>query len=151
MTIILGTALGGLIAFLLAVPAIILETDRRFKNAPLLIDVDFWRGRKLTAGEAFAFGLLLHLVIGALYGLFYTLFAGQGWLFITNSPYTLRSMLIFAVCSWLVLNVILLPLIGLGLFGRKEGETVWFETLTSLLLEGAILWLFIQYYQPFYF
>ena len=151
MTIILGTALGGLVAFMLALPAIILEMSRRFKNAPLLIDVNVWRGRKLTDGEAFSFGLLLHLIIGALYGFCYTVFAGQGWLFITNAPYTLSSMLIFAVCSWLVLGFILLPLIGLGFFGRTEGRTVWFETLTSLLLEGAILWLLIQYYQPFYF
>lgn len=151
MNILLGTALGGLIAFGLALPAIILETSRRFKNAPLLIDVDIWRGHKLSDGEAFAFGLLIHLVVGALYGFFYTLFAGQGWLFITNAPYTLHSMLIFAACSWLVLNFILLPLIGLGWFGRREGNTVWLETATSLLIEGAILWLLIQYYQPFYF
>ncbi len=151
MTIILGMALGGLVAFVLAIPAIILEASRRLKNTPLLIDVHLWRGKKLSDGEAFSFGLLLHLIIGTLYGLCYTIFAGQGWLFITNAPYTLQSMLIFAVCSWLVLGAILLPLIGLGFFGRKEGQMVWLETLTSLIFEGAILWLLIQYYQPFYF
>jgi hypothetical protein len=151
MDILLGTALGTMIAFLLAVPAIILDTSRRVKNLPLLIDVYVWRGKKLSDGEIFAVGLLLHLLIGALYGFFYTLFASKGWLFITNSPYTLASMLIFAVASWLVLNIILLPLFGLGFFGSKEGNTVWFETLTTLLLEGAILWIIINYYQPFYF
>lgn len=151
MDLFLGTALGLLVSFALAIPAIILETSRRVKNAPLLMDVHIWRGKKLTDGEAFAFGLLIHLIIGALYGFFYTLFAAQGWLFITNAPFTLPSMLIFAVLSWAVLMVVLLPTFGFGFFGRKEGQGVWLELLASLLLEGAILWLLIQYYQPFFF
>lgn len=151
MDIFLGTALGVMIAFLLAIPAIILDTSRRVKNLPLLIDVRVWRGKKLSDGEVFAFGLLTHLIIGALYGFFYTLFASRGWLFITNAPFTLESMLIFAALSWLVLNIILLPLFGFGFFGRKEDNTVWLETLAVLLLEGAILWIIINYYQPFYF
>ncbi|MFH1632076.1 MAG: hypothetical protein ABIA47_03645 [bacterium] len=151
MEIFIGTALGVLIAFLLSVPAIILDTARRVQNLPLLIDVHAWRGRKLTPGEIFALGLLLQLIIGGLYGLFYTLFASRDWLFITNAPYTIHSMLIFAVCSWVALGVVGLPIIGLGLFGCKEGNTVWAETLVSLLFVGGILWMFIQFYQPFYF
>lgn len=150
MDLFLGTALGLLVSFLLAVPAMILEASRRVKNAPLLMDVDVWRGRRLTDGEAFAFGLLIHLIIGGLYGFFYTLFAAQGWLFVTNSPYTLHSMLIFAFLGWIVVGF-LLPIFGFGFFGRKEGKTVWFELLVSLLLEGAVLWILIQYYQPFFF
>ena len=152
MDILLGTALGTLIAFILAIPAIFLETSRRVKDLPLLIDVHAWRGRKLKEGEVFAVGLLIHLIVGALYGLLYTLFAEQGWLIVTNAPFTIHSMLIFAFFSWLVLNLVLLPLVvGVGLFGRKEGGTVWLETLVVLLLEGAVLWIIIQAYQPFYF
>lgn len=147
----IATALGVLVAFLLAVPAIILETSRRVKNAPLLIDVHVWHGKKLSPGEAFAFGLLIHLIIGGLYGLFYSMFVINGWLIITGKPYALESMLIFAACSWVVLNVALLPLVGFGFFGLKEGKTVWFETLASLLLEGAIMWILISYYQPYFF
>ncbi|MDP2632080.1 MAG: hypothetical protein Q8P30_04950 [Candidatus Uhrbacteria bacterium] len=151
MDILIGTALGVLIAFLLSIPAIILDTARRVTNLPLLIDVHAWRGRKLTEGEIFAIGLLLQLIIGGLYGLTYTLFAGQGWLLITYLPYTILSMLIFAFLCWIVLGALVLPLIGLGFFGRKEGNTVWFETLISLMFEGVILWMLIQYYEPFYF
>ncbi len=151
MDIFLGTALGILIATFLAIPAIILETSRRVKNLPLLIDVHVWRGRKMTDGEVFAFLLMIHLLIGALYGLTYTLFAGKGWLFITNSPYTLHSMLIFALLFWIFLVAILMPLFGFGFFGWREGKTVWLETLIVLGVEGAVLWMLIQYYQPFYF
>lgn len=151
MIFFLAAALGVLIAFVIAIPAILLEIDHRVKNAPLLIDVRIWRGLKLSRQEAFAFGLLLHLVIGGLYGLCYAIFARQGWLVLTNAPYTLQSMLIFAVGSWLVLGNLLLPLIGLGWFGRREGNTVWAETLMSLLLEGVVLWEVIKWYQPFFF
>ena len=151
MIFFLAAALGVLIAFLIALPAILLEIDHRVKNAPLLIDVTVWRGLKLSRPEAFAAGLFLHLVVGGLYGLFYAIFAKQGWLVVTNAPYTLRSMLIFAVGSWLVLGNVLLPLIGLGWFGRREGNTVWAETLMSLLLEGVVLWEVIKWYQPFFF
>lgn len=151
MILFLATALGMLIAFLIAIPAILIEMDHRTKNAPLIIDVHVWRGLRLNNREAFAFGVLLHLAIGALYGFFYVLFASRGWLFVTNAPYTLLSMLIFAFASWLVLGNMLLPMLGFGWFGRRQGNTVWFEALTSLLLEGAILWIVIKWYQPFFF
>src|SRR3989339_276223 len=139
MDILLGTALGVLIGFVLAVPSIILETSRRVKNLPLLIDVPLWGDRTLSEREVFSAGLLLHFVITALYGGLYVVFAEQGWLFVTNAPYTIQSLLVFAFLSWLVLNAILLPLIGLGFFGREHGKTIWFETLLSLLLEGSLL------------
>ncbi|MFH1712271.1 MAG: hypothetical protein ABH846_03495 [Patescibacteria group bacterium] len=147
----ISTALGVLIAFILAIPAIFLETSRRVKNLPLLIDVKVWFGRKLTHGEIFLVDLLLHLIIGAFYGFFYALFASQGWLFITNAPYTIHSMIIFAVLFWVGRNVIMMPLVGFGIFGLKEGKTVWYETLAVLLMEGTILWLIIQFYQPYFF
>jgi len=151
MDILLGTALGVLIGFVLAVPAIILETSRRVKNLPLLIDVKLWGERRLSEGEVFAAALLFHFVVAALYGGLYVLFANNDWLFVTHSPYTITSMLVFAFLSWAILNAILLPIIGLGFFGRGHGKTIWSETLISLMLEGAILWMLIQYYQPIFF
>jgi hypothetical protein len=151
MTILLGAALGLLIAFILAVPAIILDTSRRVKNLPLLIDVYVWRGKKMNDGEVFAIGLAVHLIVGGLYGFLYTLFATNDWLVITNQPFSILSMLVFAVVCWFVLMVIIFPLIGFGFFALKEGKTAWYESLISLMLEGGILWMMIQYYQPFFF
>ncbi len=151
MDILLGIALGVLIGFVLAVPAIILETSRRVKNLPLLIDVKLWGDKKLSEGELFAAALLFHFVVAALYGGLYVVFVQNDWLFITNAPYTIHSMLVFAFLGWIVLNALLLPIIGLGFFGRGHGKTIWYETLISLMLEGAILWMLIQYYQPVFF
>ena len=151
MEIFLGAALGTMIGLLLAFPAIILETSRRVKNLPLLIDVYIWRGKKLTDSEVFAVGLLLHLITAGLYGFLYVFLAERDLFLFPHNPYSLVSMIAFALVLWFWINVAILPLIGLGVFGRKEGRTVWFETLISLLLEGSILWMVIQFYQPIFF
>jgi len=151
MDILLGTALGMLVGFLLASPSIILEASRRVKNLPLLVDVTVWGDRRLKEGEVFAMALLFHFVVSALYGGLYVVFVQNDWLFVTHAPYTIGSMLVFAFLSWVVLGAFLMPLIGLGFFGQGHGKTIWFETLISLLLEGAILWMLIQYYQPVFF
>jgi len=151
MDILLGTALGTMIAFVLAIPAILLETSRRVKDLPLLIDVHLWHGKKLNEGEVFAIGLFVHLLVGALYGCLYVLFAEEGWLFVTNDPYSLQSLLVFAFFAWILVNVVVMPIIGVGVFGRFEGKGAWFETLVSLALEGLTLWVLVQFYQPYYF
>lgn len=151
MDYFLAATLGTLIGFLIALPAIILETSRRVKNLPLLLDVHIWRGRRLNEREVFAVGLLLHLITSAAYGAIYVMFVQQDWLIITHAPYSITSMIIVAVLFWLFLNVILFPLIGFGFMGLKEEKTAWFETLIALSVESAILWIMIQYYQPWYF
>jgi hypothetical protein len=151
MDYILILSLGTLVGLVIAMPAIILEVSSRVKNMPLLIDVQIWHGYRLKNGEVFAVGLLLHLIISALYGLIYVFFVEQNWLIITHAPFSILSMMIVAGLFWLFSNVIIFPLIGFGVFGIKEGKTVWFETLISLGVEGAFLWMLIQYYQPYYF
>ncbi|KKR21545.1 MAG: hypothetical protein UU46_C0036G0007 [Candidatus Uhrbacteria bacterium GW2011_GWD1_41_16] len=151
MDYILAATLGTLVGFLIAMPAIILEASRRVKNLPLLIDVHIWHGYRLKEGEVFAVGLLLHLIISACYGLVYVLFVEQGWLIVTHAPFSILSMALVAGLFWLFLNFVIFPLIGFGWIGLKEGKTVWFETLISLGVEGAFLWMLIQYYQPWYF
>ena len=147
----LAATLGILVGFLIALPAIILETSRRVENLPLLLDVRIWRNYKLNEREVFVVGLLLHLVTSALYGVVYVLFVKQDWLIITHSPYSILSMIIVAALFWAFLNIIVFPLIGFGFFGWKEEKTAWFETLVALGVESAILWMLIQYYQPYYF
>jgi len=154
MDYLLGGALGGLVAFFFALPAIVLEIAERgnVKNAPLLIDVKTIFGIKIKhKHEVFFIGLLLHLIFGFLFGIIYVLFVRQGWLFVTNAPYTIHSLLVFAVLSWIVAGFVVYPALGLGLFGLKEGKHVWLETIVSHLILGVSLWLLVQYYQPHFF
>ena len=136
---VLGGSLGGLMAFVFAIPALLLEMTEsgKVKNA--------------SQHQVFFIGLLLHLVFGFLFGIVYVLFVEQGWLFVTHAPYTVLSLVVFALLSWIVVGFTMYPMLGLGIFGLKEGPRVWLETLTSHLILAFSLWLLVQYFQPFFF
>ncbi|MEK7665807.1 MAG: hypothetical protein AAB337_02935 [Patescibacteria group bacterium] len=151
MEIFLGAAIGGLVGFLLAVPAMVAESSRRVKNLPVLIDIKEIFGKKLTHEELFAISLLFHLVIATLVGGIYTLFAEQGWLFFTNAPYALHSILIFSVFAWVFNGALICPAMRLGFFGRHEGPHIWFELIVLHQLIGLGLWIGFSYYQSFFF
>ena len=153
MDYLLGGALGGLVAFVFSIPAIVLElTERgRVKNLPLVIDIKTIFGQRLHKDEVFWVAILFYVVIGFLFGVVYILFVLQDWLFVTNDPYSFLSLIVYALLSWVVAGVILYPVLGMGFFGRKEGRMVWLEMFVSHLILGSSLWLLVQYYQPFFF
>ncbi|MBI4437606.1 DUF2938 family protein [Candidatus Uhrbacteria bacterium] len=154
MDYFLGGSLGGLVAFVFAIPAILLEVTQKggVSEAPLVIDVKTIFGFKIRdKHEVFLIGLLLHIVIGFLFGLIYIIFVKRGWLFVTHAPYTFLSLLVYAILSWIVANLVVYPALGLGAFGLKEGRHVWMETIVSHLILGVSLWLLVQYYQPLFF
>jgi hypothetical protein len=154
MDYLLGGSLGGIVAFAFALPAIVLEIVERgkVKRDPLVIDVKTIFGVKIKhRHEVFLIGLLLYLVVGFLFGLVYIVFVEQGWLFVTGAPFTLLSLFVYALLSWIVAGIVLYPLLGMGMFALKEGKNVWLETLISHILLGLGLWLLVQYYQPYYF
>jgi hypothetical protein len=153
MDYFLGTSIGGLTAFIFAIPAIVLAVVERGRvaNVPLLVDAKTMWGRKLEKHEVFLVALLIHIVIGCLFGLIYVLFVKKGWLVFTNAPYTLLSLFIYATCAFVVTGLVIFPLLGMGIFGRREGKRVWLEMLASHYILGLGLWLIVQYYQPFFF
>lgn len=141
-------------AFAFSLPAVVLELVEkgRVKNAPLLIDVKTVFGMKIRhAHEVFLIGLLIHVCVGFLFGLCYVTVVQQDWLVVTNAPYTILSFIVFALFSWVGVNVLLYPLLGFGLFARKEGRLVWLETFVAHLILGGALWLLVQFYQPWFF
>lgn len=154
MDLLLGGSLGGLVAFAFSIPAIILEIIERgkVKRDPLVIDVKTIFGLKIRhRHEVFLIGLLLYIIIGFLFGLVYILFVEQGWLFVTHAPFTLLSLIVYALLSWIVAGVVIYPALRMGFFGAKEGKHVWIETLASHFILGLGLWLLVQYYQPYFF
>lgn len=153
MDYLLGAAIGTLVAFIFSIPAIILELMERggHEDAPLVVDVKTIFGRKLRSHEAFWVGLLIHIVMGNLFGLIYVTFVLNGWLVFTNSPYSFLSLLIYALGAWAVSGLVIFPLLGMGLFGRKEGKRVWMELLASMFILGISMWSLVQLYQPYFF
>lgn len=153
MDYLLGAALGTMIAFVLAIPALAVEVfDRKHKrNLPLLVDVrEIW-GKKITHPEMFLIALLVHLVIGGLFGAVYPLIVANDWLYITEVPYTFVSLFWYALHVWLVIMLIAFPIIGFGFFGKREGRLVWLEVLITMILIGLALQIVIDWFRPFFF
>ena len=140
MDYLLGGALGFLVSFVFAIPAMILETKKHSSShdVPLIVDAHKIFGRTFAHREAFLVGLLLHLFIGFLFGLFYVVFLEQG----------LRFWFVYAFLSWLVVGLVIYPVLRMGFFAHKEGTHVWLETLVSHLLLGACLWGLLPYFLP---
>lgn len=153
MDYLLGGSLGALVAFVFAIPAIVLEVKQKGEavDAPLIVDARKIFGRKLKRQEAFLVGLLIHIIFGFLFGLIYVLFVLRGWLFVTHAPYTFLSLIVYAILSWIVAGMVIYPALGMGFFACREGKHVWMETITSHLILGIALWLLVQYYQPQFF
>jgi len=153
MDYLLGAALGGLVAFGYSIPAIIFELIERGKAslAPPVITVNTMLGHVFKKAEAFWAGLLLHICIGMLFGSGYVLFVERGWLFWMNRPYLFDSFVIYALVSWVFVNVTIYPILRMGLFGRREGAHIWMETLASHLLLGITMAALVHWFQPFYF
>jgi hypothetical protein len=153
MDYLLGAAVGCLAALAFAVPAVVLEITERWRvaNAPLVVDFKSLWGRPLDRHESFLVALLVHLVIGSLFGLVYVLFVRKGWLFVTHSPYSFLSLAVYAVGSWAVSGLLVFPALGMGLFGRRAGNRVWIELLASHFVIGVGVWLAVRYYQPVWF
>lgn len=151
--IFLGGAIGGLMAFVLSLPAVAFELFEhgRVRNVPLLVDVKTLGGKKLSPLGVFFAGLLLHLVIGFLFGAIYPIFVQKGWLVITHAPYTFLSLLVYAIGAWIIVGALIFPVLQFGWFGRRQGKRVWLEMLVSMLLIGMGMWLCVRYYQPMYF
>ncbi len=144
MDYLLGGSLGGLIAFVFAIPAMILEGKHKGQvaDAPLVVEARQIFGRRLKRQEAFLVGLLIHIIFGFLFGSIYVLFV---------FPYTFLSLTVYTLLSWLVAGWVIYPVLGMGLFARREGNHVWIETLVSHLILGTALWLLVQYFQPTFF
>ena len=153
MDYLLAGSLGSLVAFVFAIPAVILEMTKKgeAEHAELIIEPRKIFGYTLKHREAFLLGLLIHVFFGFVFGLVYVLFVEREWLFVTHAPYTFLSLLIYAVLTWIVAGLVIYPLLGMGLFGRKEGSHVWIETIASHLILGMALWFLIHYFQPQFF
>ncbi|HBK35107.1 MAG: hypothetical protein UU08_C0001G0019 [Candidatus Uhrbacteria bacterium GW2011_GWE2_40_58] len=153
MDYLLGASIGGLIAFFFSLPAAVLEFVEKgnVKRLPILVEAKTIFHRRLHKEEVFLVAVLLHICLGISYGTIYVWFVLHDWLFLTHTPFTLFSFFLFSLGAFVVTGSVIFPLLGMGLFGRKEGTSVWLEMVFSFLLLGFMMWLVVQFYQPFYF
>lgn len=151
--IILGASIGGLAALVVSLPAIVVEIFRRgqTKNLPLVVDVNSIFERRLSKLASFALGILLHILMGMVFGAVYPAMVDGGWLNFFGPSYTLSTLLFYTLLVWLVFCLVLFPLFGFGWLGKREGKLVWLEVLVSLILIAVLFELAVPWFQPVYF
>lgn len=148
--IILSSGVGVLLALILALPAIVGEMRRRHKGHFLLPDVHHaWGKRKLKDREVFALGLLVHLCMGLVFGALYPYFAGSFEHLIR--PYGALSLFVFALLYYVIATLIVMPLFGIGVFGRKEDGLIWLELIVTLVLLSVGYFYAVAWFQPSWF
>ncbi len=126
-----------------AIPGIFSEFGKKAPaNIPLLVDIKTFWGRKLSRGEVFWLGMFIHLLTAALFGAGYQFLSAHGLV----HPYRLGNMLVYASCFYLFIGGVMFPAAGCGLFGSKEGKTVWYELLIVHHLFAVFMWLAIWFW-----
>lgn len=146
--LVLGGGLGVLAALLLSIPALIAEVRRRHGAHPLLLDLHRFGGRELSDRETFALGMLLHLLLGLGFGVLYPL-NPQVWSI--AAPYSFASLSLYAAALYGFAGIVVLPLMGAGLFGWREDHWSWFELLVSMVLLVVMWGAAVHWFQPSWF
>lgn len=153
MPYLLAGALGGLLSFVLSVPAIIEELffKGRIKNTPLVVEIKMEGDPERIGPLPFLLGLVIHLVAAFIFAVGYV-FAFH-LLSVTNilPAYTIVSFIVYALSVWLLVNLIVFPLTGQGFFGRKEGAFVWLELLITMMLVSVGLFFVMRFYPSLFF
>lgn len=151
--IVLGGGIGALLAVILALPALVYELGRKSHSSGshiLLPDVHTFLGRKLQDREVLSLGLLIHIVAGTMYGVIFpwTVLLGI-WNYV--EPYSVWSHVVFGFGAWLALALIVFPILGFGIMGRREDEWMWLEVLVTTAIMSVMFAVVINWFQPSWF
>jgi len=127
-------------ALALAIPALIAELGKAPADVPLFIDVRSFWGHRFNKREVFWIGLFIHFLMAALFGVLYELLALTGYV----RPFFLGNMIAYATSFYILVGVVIFPLVGLGFFGRKEGNWAWFELLIVHHFLAVFMWVLVN-------
>ncbi len=132
-----GMFTGLVIGMIFSVPAMVYDVlFHKHRNLPLIVDVRSIWGHAVPSREVFPASVVLHLFFATAFGGVYAALVAFGAI----PSYAFRYILTYAAVFFFFSVIILLPLAGLGLFGRKEGPMVWSELLLTHLLYALGFW-----------
>jgi uncharacterized membrane protein YagU involved in acid resistance len=97
-------------------------------------------GRKLTRREAHLLGLLLHIIFSTVFGLVFALAVAREWV----SGFHLWPLFVYAVILWLFIGLVVMPLQGDGIFGRKHDAWFPVDALLTNVFWALLYLLFIR-------
>lgn len=133
--VIAGMAAGAILAFLS-------HLAPRFGAGNFVVDKDVPRlfGKPISRRESYLVGLFMHLSLSGLFGLLFALFVEIGWF----PGYAYVPMLLFVVGLTLAIGLIVMPLEGHGIFGRKHDAWFMADALITNLLWGHLFFVIVR-------
>lgn len=97
-------------------------------------------GKPISLREAYLVGLFAHLSLSAFFGLAFAVLVELGWL----PGYQYVPMLLFVIGLTLVIGLIIMPLEGEGIFGRKRDAWFIIDALLTNLFWGHLFLLLVR-------
>jgi hypothetical protein len=107
------------------------------------IDNHFFLGKRFTRRETHFLGILTQLFFSTIFGGLYVLLVDKGIIF---ENYHYLSILFYGVMVWFLKGALVLPFLGVGFFGVKQGKYVWFELFLMHQIYAIIFWLAMHLY-----
>lgn len=92
------------------------------------------RGRVLDRRETHVTGLLIHLAFSGVLGVVFAGGVRIGWI----PGFTVWSVLVYSVVVAMLIGLLVMPLEGHGLFGRKHDAWFMADALITTVLWGAL-------------
>lgn len=131
--LLIGTLAGGSAG---AILAFLSHIAPRFGAGNYIQDTDRPQafGKDVSRREAHFIGILIHLLVTSLFGFGFALLVESG----IFPGYQYLSMLIWAVMLCLVIGLVVMPLEGHGLFGRKHDAWFMVDSLLTNFLWGHL-------------
>ncbi len=126
---IVGMAAGTILAFLS-------HLAPRFGAGNFVTEKDIPKlfGKTISRRESYLVGLFMHLSLSALFGLLFAVCVELGWL----SGFQYIPMLMFVIGLTFLIGLVIMPLEGHGLFGRKHDPWFMVDALLTNLIWGHL-------------
>lgn len=137
MSIFEGMFTGLVIGLVWSAPAFVSQSLRHGRGElPIITDVRTVWGRRVRSEDVLLWSVGLHLLVATLFGGLYPFLVELG----VFPSFAARFIALYAASYWLFTGLAVFPALGLGLFGRREGASVWLELLLSHALYAASYW-----------
>ncbi|MEK7473747.1 MAG: hypothetical protein AAB668_03425 [Patescibacteria group bacterium] len=119
-----------------AILAILSHLAPRFGAGNFIQDKDIPTlfGKPISRREAYLVGMFAHLSLSAFFGLLFALFVEIGWF----PGFLYVPMLLFVVGLTLVVGLVVMPLEGHGVFGRKHDAWFMVDALITNVIWGHL-------------
>ena len=119
---------GLVIGVIMSVPAVISNYMRPGANLPIIVDIKAFWGGTISKDHVLLWSLVNHWAMSAIYGGVYVLLVTRN---LFSPGYFFSEGLIYALGFNLITGLALYPLLGFGVYGKKEGAWVWTEMVIT--------------------